>query len=139
MEDMYIKIGGALVLLLTNLALFFKSKADINSVKNDRLQTKETRDKDSQALHDEVLELRFKYTALKDAQQLQSEQIADAAKQVGVLNTQLAQVLVKLDNVIETLKELKAESKSLLCSSSPLGSMRAGGFSIQITGGDNGW
>lgn len=112
MEDMYIKIGGAVVLLLTNLALFFKSKADINSVKNDRLQTKETRDKDSQALHDEVLELRFKYTALKDAQQLQSEQIADAAKQVGVLNTQLAQVLVKLDNVIDTLKELKqAESK----------------------------
>lgn len=112
MEDMYLKIGGALVLLLTNLALFFKSKADINSVKNDRLQTKETRDRDSQALHDEVLELRFKYTALKDAQQLQSEQIADAAKQVGVLNTQLAQVLVKLDNVIETLKELKqAESK----------------------------
>ena len=111
MEDMYVKIGGALVLLLTNLALFFKSKADINSVKNDRLQTKETRDKDSQALHDEVLELRFKYTALKDAQQLQSEQIADTAKQVGVLNTQLAQVLVKLDNVIETLKELKAESK----------------------------
>lgn len=111
MEDMYIKIGGALVLLLTNLALFFKSKADINSVKNDRLQTKETRDRDSQALHDEVLELRFKYTALKDAQQLQSEQIADAAKQVGVLNTQLAQVLVKLDNVIDTLKELKAESK----------------------------
>jgi hypothetical protein len=112
MEDMYLKIGGAVVLLLTNLALFFKSKADINSVKNDRLQTKETRDRDSQALHDEVLELRFKYTALKDAQQLQSEQIADAAKQVGVLNTQLAQVLVKLDNVIETLKELKqAESK----------------------------
>lgn len=112
MEDMYIKIGGALVLLLTNLALFFKSKADINSVKNDRLQTKETRDRDSQALHDEVLELRFKYTALKDAQQLQSEQIADAAKQVGALNTQLAQVLVKLDNVIESLKELKqAESK----------------------------
>lgn len=112
MEDMYIKIGGAVVLLLTNLALFFKSKADINSVKNDRLQTKESRDRDSQALHDEVLELRFKYTALKDAQQLQSEQIADAAKQVGVLNTQLAQVLVKLDNVIDTLKELKqAESK----------------------------
>lgn len=109
---MYIKIGGAVVLLLTNLALFFKSKADINSVKNDRLQTKESRDRDSQALHDEVLELRFKYTALKDAQQLQSEQIADAAKQVGVLNTQLAQVLVKLDNVIDTLKELKqAESK----------------------------
>lgn len=112
MEDMYVKIGGAVVLLLTNLALFFKSKADINAVKNDRLQTKESRDRDSQALHDEVLELRFKYTALKDAQQLQSEQIADAAKQVGVLNTQLAQVLVKLDNISEALKELKAaESK----------------------------
>ena len=109
MEDMYIKIGGALVLLLTNLALFFKSKADINSVKNDRLQTKESRDKDSQALHDEVLELRFKYTALKDTQQLQSEQIADSTKQVGVLNTQLAQVLVKLDNVIEELKDLKKQ------------------------------
>lgn len=109
--ELWAALIGAVVLLLTNTAAVVKIWGDNITTKNDRLQTKESRDRDSQALHDEVLELRFKYTALKDAQQLQSEQIADAAKQVGILNTQLAQVLVKLDNVIETLKELKAESK----------------------------
>lgn len=110
--ELWATLIGAVVLLLTNTAAVVKIWGDNITTKNDRAATKESRDKDSQALHDEVLELRFKYTALKDAQQLQSEQIADAAKQVGVLNTQLAQVLVKLDNVIDTLKELKkAESK----------------------------
>lgn len=105
MEDMYLKIGGAVVLLLTNLALFFKSKADINSVKNDRLQTKETRDKDSQALHDEVLELRFKYTALKDAQQLQEEKLTDVSRQSGFIVKEVAILSTKIDNLLELVKE----------------------------------
>lgn len=105
MEDMYIKIGGAIVLLLTNLALFFKSKADINSVKNDRLHTKESRDRDSQALHDEVLELRFKYTALKDAQQLQAEKLNDVTRQSSLIVKEVAILATKIDNLLELVKE----------------------------------
>ena len=109
--ELWATLIGAVVLLLTNTAAVVKIWADNITTNNDRAATKESRDRDSQALHDEMIELRFKYTVLKDAQQLQSEQITDATKQVGILNTQLAQVLVKLDNVIETLKELKADTK----------------------------
>lgn len=98
---------GAVVLLLTNTAALVKVFADNAKIKNDRAETKSSRDKDSQELHDKVLKLEFGYGSLKDSQQLINEQVADTAKAVGILNTQLAQVLVKLDNVIEELKELK--------------------------------
>ena len=38
--------------------------------------------------------------------------MADSNKQISVLNQQLAQVLVKMDNVILTLKELKEDFKN---------------------------
>lgn len=98
---------GAVVLLLTNTAALIKVFADNAKIKNDRAETKSTRDKDSQELHDKVLKLEFGYTALKDSQQLINEQVSDTAKAVGIQNTQIAQVLVKLDSVIEELKELK--------------------------------
>ena len=98
---------GAVVLLLTNTAALIKVFADNAKIKNDRAETKSTRDKDSQELHDKVLKLEFGYTALKDSQQLINDQVSDTAKAVGIQNTQIAQVLVKLDSVIEELKELK--------------------------------
>ena len=98
---------GAVVLLLTNTAALVKVFADNAKIRSDRVETKSMRDKDSLELHDKVLKLEFGYTTLKDSQQLINEQLADTAKAVGILNTQLAQVLVKLDNVIDELKELK--------------------------------
>ena len=98
---------GAAVLLLTNLAGLVKVWSDNAKIRADRLETKTSRDRDSQEIHDKVIALEFKCGALKDAQQLITEQLSDTAKAVGILNTQLAQVLVKLDNVIEELKELK--------------------------------
>jgi hypothetical protein len=38
--------------------------------------------------------------------------MADSNKQISVLNQQLAQVLVKMDNVILTLKELKEDFRN---------------------------
>lgn len=98
---------GAVVLLLTNTAALVKVFADNAKIRSDRVETKSIRDKDSLELHDKVLKLEFGYTTLKDSQQLINEQLADTAKAVNILNTQLAQVLVKLDNVIDELKELK--------------------------------
>lgn len=107
MENMYLQIGAALVLLLTSVAGWFKAHSEIDAVVKDREATKEARTKDSLELHDKVLKLEFGYGTLKDNQQLINEQVADTAKAVGILNTQLAQVLVKLDSVIDELKELK--------------------------------
>lgn len=107
MENMYLQIGAAIVLLITSIAGWFKAHSEIGAVVKDREATKEVRTKDSLELHDKVLKLEFGYTTLKDAQQLINEQLADTAKAVGILNTQLAQVLVKLDSVIDELKEMK--------------------------------
>jgi hypothetical protein len=107
MDNMYLQIGAAIVLLLTSIAGWFKAHSEIGAVMKDREATKEARTKDSLELHDKVLKLEFGYTTLKDAQALINEQLADTAKAVGILNTQLAQVLVKLDSVIDELKEMK--------------------------------
>lgn len=105
--ELWATLIGAVVLLLTNTAAVIKIWGDNITTRDDRVATKEARNKDSAELHDKVLKLEFGYGSLKDSQQLINEQVADTAKAVGILNTQLAQVLVKLDNVIEELKELK--------------------------------
>lgn len=107
MENISVEIGVAVVAVLTSLASWLKSHSDIASVIKDRESTKSQRDQDSQQLHDKVIGLEFRCTALKDAQNLITEQLADTAKAVGVMNTQIAQMLIKIDNVINTMNELK--------------------------------
>lgn len=108
--ELWATLIGSVVLLLTNTAAVIKIWGDNIATKDDRAATKEARNRDSAELHDKVLKLEFGYTTLKDSQQLINEQVADTAKAVGILNTQLAQVLVKLDNVIDELKELKTHN-----------------------------
>ena len=48
----------------------------------------------------------------KDNIGLLFQQVADSNKQVSLLTQQLAEVLVKMDNVISTLKELKEDFKN---------------------------
>jgi hypothetical protein len=105
--ELWATLIGALVLLLTNTAAVIKVWGDNIATKDDRAATKEERNKDSAILHDKVLALEFKATQNKDSITLLFEQVGDTAKAVGVLNTQLAQVLVKLDSVIDELKEMK--------------------------------
>ena len=58
-----------------------------------------------------MLQLEFKAGQAKDNIGLLFSQVADSAKQISLLNTQLAQVLTKMDSVIETLAELKKDFK----------------------------
>ena len=101
------EICAAVVAVLTSLAGWLKSHSELSSVIKDRENTKSQRDQDSQQLHDKVIGLEFRCTALKDAQNLITEQLADTAKAVGVLNTQIAQMLIKIDNAISAINELK--------------------------------
>ena len=106
------EICAAVVAVLTSLAGWFKSHSELNSVIKDREATKSQRDQDSQQLHDKVIGLEFRCTALKDAQNLITEQLADTAKAVGTLNTQIAQMLIKIDNAISAINELKELKKN---------------------------
>ena len=104
-------VVGAVLLCLGNLAAWLKTASDLAKQKADRILTKETRDADSQDLHDKVLQLGFQTDQNKNNINLLFDQMADQMKQVGLLNTQLAQVLIKMDNIVDTLKELKTDIK----------------------------
>lgn len=97
--------------LLGNLGILAKVAADKVKLTTDRAATAAARDKDSQELHDKVLQLEFRATQAKDNIGMLFEQVADSSKQISLLNTQLAQVLTKMDSVIERLSELKKDFK----------------------------
>ena len=109
--ELWAALIGALVLLLTNLAGLVKVWTDLSKTKSDRQTTKQTRDADSQELHDTVLKLGFQVDQNKNNIGLLFEQMSDQMKQIGLMTTQLAQVLVKMDNIVDTLKELKIDMK----------------------------
>lgn len=93
--------------LIAAVTAWVKAKTESERIRAERLSTKLERDSDSQAMHDSLLKLQFEVTSLKDTSVLHAEHIEDLNKQSATLNTTLAQVLVKLDNIFETLKELK--------------------------------
>lgn len=106
---------AALVVAITSLvgngALLVKVIADKIKLTNDRLATKTERDNDSQKLHDKVLQLEFQTGQAKDNIGLLFTKVEDSNKQISLLNTQVAQVLTKMDSVIEGLCELKKDFK----------------------------
>lgn len=109
--ELWAALIGALVLLLTNLAGLIKVWTDLSKTKSDRQTTKQTRDADSQELHDTVLKLSFQVDQNKNNIGLLFDQMTDQLKQIGLLNTQLAQVLTKMDALCDAIKELKEEVK----------------------------
>lgn len=106
---------AALVVSITSLcangAILVKVIADKIKLTNDRLATKTERDNDSQKLHDKVLQLEFQTGQAKDNIGLLFTKVEDSNKQISLLNTQVAQVLTKMDSVIDGLCELKKDFK----------------------------
>lgn len=98
---------AAIIALLGALTALIKSRIDVQSVKSDRAETKVARDRDSQDLHDKVIKLDFQCGANKDMLLEQKNRIDDVMQQICTLNRQLAEVLVKMDHVIDGLHELK--------------------------------
>ena len=98
--------------LLTAIGLYIKSRAECSSIRDERKATKTLRDEDSQNMHDDILKLQFQEQQNKDNIGLLFQQVADSNKQIALMNQQLTQVLVKMDNVITTLKELKEDFKN---------------------------
>ena len=97
--------------LVGNLALLVKVIADKIKLTNDRLATKTERDNAEQQLRDKVLQLEFSAGQAKDNIGLLFTKVEDSNKQISLLNTQVAQVLTKMDSVIEGLCELKKDFK----------------------------
>ena len=101
----------AITSLVANLAILVKVIADKIKLTNDRLATKTERDNAEQQLRDKVLQLEFSAGQAKDNIGLLFTKVEDSNKQISLLNTQVAQVLTKMDSVIEGLCELKKDFK----------------------------
>ena len=97
--------------VLTAIAVYIKSKAEVSAIRDERTVTKAQRDEDSQKMHDDILKLQFQSRQDKDDIGLLFTQVADSNKQIALLTRQLSEVLVKMDSVIDTLKELKEDFK----------------------------
>lgn len=100
-------IVGAVVLCLGNLAAWLKTASDVAKQKADRLLTKETRDADSQELHDKVLKLEFTTQQLKDNQALTAQVVDDLRDQCSTLNTNIVKLDMAVANLTEVIKELR--------------------------------
>lgn len=98
---------AAIIACLGAIAAWFKARTDVNTIRDERATTKAERDKDAQELRDKVLKLEFQCTTQKGLIESLTTRQDDTNSQINTLNTQLAQMLIKMDNVIETLKELK--------------------------------
>lgn len=98
--------------LLAAITLYVKNRAEVGSIREERKATKAVRDEDSQKMHDDILRLQFQSNQNRDNIGLLFQQMADNNKQIAIMNQQLSSVLVKMDNVIDTLKELKEDFKN---------------------------
>jgi DNA repair exonuclease SbcCD ATPase subunit len=105
--ELWATLIGALVLLLTNSAAAVKLWGDMQKTKADRLSTKEARDQDSAALHDQCMKNSWDITQLKDMSGHRDQVIEQLQQQISILNSTMAATNVKLDTLTEAIKELK--------------------------------
>lgn len=100
-------VVGAVLLCLGNLAAWIKTATDVAKQKADRILTKETRDADSQELHDAVQKAVWDIQLLKDNAQHRDTLIEDLQKQINALNSTLAVTNTQLHTLVDVIKELK--------------------------------
>lgn len=105
------ELVAALIALIGAITALVKSRIDINQINSDRDTTKESRDKDSQELHDKVLKLEFQCGQNKDTIKDYNRRFEDTTSQINLLNKQLVEVLVRIDTITEILKEIKESKK----------------------------
>lgn len=103
------ELVAAIIALLAETTVLIKVLTDIAKIKRDRLETKETRDKDSLELHDQVLKNTFQIQQLKDNQTLNATVVDDLKDQVNLLNTNVVKLTVVVEQLGDTIKELKYE------------------------------
>ena len=106
-NELWAALIGGIVLLLTNTAAAIKLWADVQKTKADRASTKEQRDQDSSKLHDQCMKNSWDIQSIKDMSGHRDQVIEQLQQQITILNSTMATINVKLDNLVEVIKELK--------------------------------
>lgn len=105
--DLWKMLIGAVVLFLTAGAGLLKVWSELAKVKADRMATKGERDKDSMEVHDTLLKQGFQIQQCRDALALYQTVQEDLKTELNLLNTNVAKLTVVVENLGETVKEMR--------------------------------
>lgn len=110
--EMSPELGTAVISLIVAATGWIKNHSEVVSINHDRETVKANRDADSLKLHDDVLRLQCtQNTHTENIKVLFDQQVVTNAS-IGSITTQVAQIITRLDQVIESLKELKQEFRN---------------------------
>lgn len=105
--EMSPELGAAIVSLIVAIAGWFKNHSEVSTINEDRASTKTARDADSQQMHDDLIKLQCANDRHSEDIKLLFTQCVDNAKQINELTSQLREVIVRMGQILETLKEIK--------------------------------
>lgn len=89
------------VIIVAGLYFFYKFK----SIEQDRMNTKQQRDNDSQEVHDKILKLEFKMTELSGIVNLHRDKLDQIERQLCTVNEQLIRLNMSVEHLSNSLKE----------------------------------
>ena len=109
MEQVITTLIGALspsalpivVLCLGGLYLYFK----FGRMEKDRQETKLQRNADSQAIHDDILKLKFDVTNLQGIVNLHKDKLESIDKQLGLVNQELVKLNIQVEHLANALEK----------------------------------
>lgn len=102
---------AAVVSFLIALTGLIKSQSDIKKINDDRVETKASRDSDSQKIHDDVIRLQERVDTHTMQVKTLFESAAATSAMVNDMKNQLTEVITNMRTIIDALKELKDEVK----------------------------
>ncbi len=89
------------VIIVAGLYFLYKFK----SIEQDRMNTKQQRDTDSQEVHDKILKLEFKMTELSGIVNLHRDKLDQIERQLCTVNEQLIRLNMSVEHLSAALKE----------------------------------
>lgn len=89
------------IVVVAAIYFYFKFK----SIEQDRINTKQQRDTDSQELHDKLLTHDFKITNLQGIVDLHRDKLDSIDKQLAIVNQELVKLNLGVDHLSAALKE----------------------------------
>lgn len=109
MEQLVTTIIGALspaalplvVVVVAAIYFYFKFKG----MEQDRNTTKVNRDADSQAIHDDILKLKFDVTNLQGIVNLHKDKLESIDKQLGLVNQELVKLNIQVEHLASALEK----------------------------------
>lgn len=74
-------------------------------MEKDRTETKVSRDNDSQAIHDDILKLKFDVTNLQGIVNLHKDKLESIDKQLGLVNQELVKLNIQVEHLANALEK----------------------------------